>query len=119
MRTRKLTYSTQNDLPFQTWFVSYTITVVYGAIFVFEFKYLNQTQELEMPKNTSVKVLILGEGHKIWKKNPPHGFDIYLLMSKLRGRFFQIFVALSEYLNFKLVIKESNFVRIVLIWYII
>ena len=41
------------------------------------------------------------------KKNLPHGFDIYLLISKLRGRFFQIFVAFSEYLNFKLLMSRK------------
>ena len=39
------------------------------------------------------------EGHKIWKNLPPF-FELIISKVKQIGRFFQIFVAFSEYLNF-------------------
>ena len=49
-----------------------------------------------------IKVQILWEGHKIWKNLPPVlTKQLFLLSSvKTSGRFFQIFVAFSEKLDF-------------------
>ena len=49
------------------------------------------------------KVKILWEGHKIWKNIlPVLAKQLFLLSSvKTSGRFFQIFVAFSEKLDFK------------------
>ena len=50
------------------------------------------------------KVKILWESHKIWKKNLPHRFDVYSVLTSILGRrFFQIFLAFSDYLNFTLI----------------
>ena len=55
--------------------------------------------ELNYDKIVCVKVKILWEGHKIWKNLPPVlTKQLFLLSSS--GRFFQIFVAFSEKLDF-------------------
>ena len=50
------------------------------------------------------KVQLLWEGHKIWKNLPPVlTKQLFLLRSfETSGRFFQIFVAFSEKLDFKI-----------------
>ena len=55
------------------------------------------------------KVQTLWEGHKIWKNLPPvMTKQLFLLSSvKTSGRFFQIFVALSEKLDFKTTRRKS------------
>ena len=54
------------------------------------------------------KVKILWEGHKIWKNLPPVlTKQLFLLSSvKTSGRFFQIFVAFSEKLDFTIYFKK-------------
>ena len=51
-----------------------------------------------------IKVQILWEGHKIWKNLPPVLTKQLFLLSSVKksGRFFQIFVAFSEKLDFTL-----------------
>ena len=58
---------------------------------------------LKIPLKLKGKVKKLWEGHKIWKNLPPVlTKQLFLLSSvKTSGRFFQIFVAFSEKLNFK------------------
>ena len=53
------------------------------------------------------KVETLWEGYKIWKNQPPVLTNQLFLLSsvKICGRFFQIFVAFSEKLNFNVIIK--------------
>ena len=55
------------------------------------------------------KVETLWEGHKIWKNLPPVlTKQLFLLSSvKTSGRFFQIFVAFSEKLNFKQIMLKK------------
>ena len=48
-----------------------------------------------------IKVQILWEVTKIWKKSPIPFFWNYLVTLKQSVGFFQIFVAFSEYVNFK------------------
>ena len=49
------------------------------------------------------KVQTLWEGHKIWKNLPPDLTKQFFLLSSVKtsGRFFKIFVAFSEKLDFK------------------
>ena len=54
------------------------------------------------PRNRVCKVKTLWEGHKIWKNLPPVLTKHLFLHSSVKtsGRFFQIFLAFSEKLNF-------------------
>ena len=54
-------------------------------------------------------VQTLWEGHKIWKNLPPVLTKELVLLSSLKtsGRFFQIFVAFSEKLDFMLLGREN------------
>ena len=52
-------------------------------------------------KSPLLKVQMLWEGQKNWKKSPILFWN-YFVTSKRSGRFFHIFVAFSENLNFKI-----------------
>ena len=54
--------------------------------------------QLRQFKDNMIEIEVLWEGHKIWKKI----FRLFeKILSKQVGWFFLIFVALSEYLNFR------------------
>ena len=90
----KKTYHDQNKVEYKA---------LWCAVFYKSASFKDQYQSVQISCTRQyVKVQILWEGNKIWN-NIPLSFEImYLATSKQGKRFFQTFVAFSEYLNFKI-----------------